>query len=153
MLWRSDDPERLLAEGEGVKAEISGEGDRASEAEVESARCYHFPHAFWGSFFEVDGDFGMTMAVFGEDASEEMACGWSDVSDPEFAFFAQSGSADGFQSGLMLFEERARFAEEGGSGVGEADAFAVTVEEDGAEEAFHLLDCSAEGGLGDPETG
>jgi hypothetical protein len=101
----------------------------------------------------VDRDFGVAVAVFSEDAAEEMAGGWSDVSDAEFAFLALGGAADRLESGLVLFEECARFAEKGGTGIGEADPFSVAVEENGPEVVFHFLDGATERGLGDAQAG
>ena len=99
----------------------------------------------------MDRHFGVAASVFSEDATEEVAGGWADVSDAKFAFFALRGAADGFKGGQVLINERAGLSEECGSGFGEADAFAVAVEEDGAEFVLHFFDCSAECGLCDAE--
>ncbi len=101
----------------------------------------------------MDGDFGVSASVFGEDATEEMAGGGTDVTDAEFALFALGGATDGFEGGLVLLEEGAGFAEENGAGIGETHSLAVPVEEEGIELVFHLLDGATEGGLGDAQAG
>lgn len=136
-----------------MESEISGEGHGACEPEVETARSDHFPDAFRSAFFEVEGHVGVLSTVFGEEASKKVTGGRADVSDTEFAFFALGCASDRFECGVMLIEESTGFAEEGGAGFGEANAFAVAVEEDGAERFLHFFDGSAEGGLGDPKSG
>lgn len=152
VLGWGDDAERFFAEGEGVEAEIAGEGNGAGESEGEASVCDHFPDAFGGSFFEEERNFWMEAPVFCEEAAEEVASWRADVADTEFAFFAAGGTLDGLEGGLVLFEQGSGFCEEGGSCLGEAHAFAVPVEEDGAEVLFHFLDGAAEGGLSDAES-
>ena len=125
--------------------------DRPGEGGGETIFGDHFPDAFGGALFEMERDEREALAVIAEERSEERLGGRADITEAQFAFFTGGGADDAAADFIDLLEQAGGFAEEDGSGGGDADPMAGAFEERDAEGMFELLDGAAEGGLGDVE--
>ena len=151
MIGPHDDPEGFVPDGGGGEAEGFVADDGAGDGGGEAAFGDHFPDAFGSAFFEVEGDAGVAVAVFGEDLTEECLGGGADVAEAQFAFFAGTGALDALETFLETFQQEPGFMKENGAGRGQTHVVTASFEHGGAEEGFEVLDRAAEGGLGDAE--
>lgn len=123
--------------------------DWARDCNGESAFGYHFPDAFGRALFQVNGDTGKTLLVFGQQSPQKWIGGWADVTQAQFAFFAGGSATDATQRFFELVKKLNRFAQEDRTGRCQPDVVASAFEKNGAEFGFELFNGAAEGGLRD----
>jgi hypothetical protein len=143
MSRRHDNAEPFFLEENRAQPEGFVSQDRPRQRRGETAPRDHFPNAFRGSLFEVNGDERVSFAIVVEQAAEKRLCRRADVTQPQFTFFACGRSPDPAGQFLDLLEKPSYFPQQHGTRRRETDVVSRAFKDISVESVFQLLDCPA----------
>src|SRR5688572_327393 len=89
---------------------------RSSDAEGQPSACHHFPDAFRRAFLKNERHARIATTEILQDSAQEHLRWWSDVSEPQFAFFAGGGPLHATDGLVQPLQKQADFMEQHGTG-------------------------------------